>query len=530
MQCDIELGECMDDYFMAEWDYAAASGVMEGAYEDEPAMRLVNVGQDDTFVLYLNPGRSHKPAGASAGEPQAVDMRRAFSHDDFHFDKVRARVRARPFGLATVGCLTRAAATPSRRRAVTPLPPPSLPAQVPIREFLHYVDVDARDAAHFERAALLRRRGHPPVVMEKLGANLDEEDEEDNMGGEEVEPPAKYERYEAHHPKEGTGAEGDASDDEEDDDDVSLVHVACLGDGKPQTHLPQRAPAHEMYINKFPLSHYSSLLAPYRREHRNQVRAVAVVCCCLLLPLLLLAVGRTVRWCCWLPREVAAMALIFSRPSHAPANLSFSRVSPPPPPPKVLTADSLMVALAVAQRFDSPHIRLGFNSLGAGASVNHMHFQLWEYPLALPCEEAHVFSLVHAEEDEGEGANEPHAAFVARYSDTFPVKFVRFDFAGVPLRRISQSITQASNVLINRNVPFNLVISSTTVFLFPRRPLYPLGTIRFGFPEVAGQLIVASKSEFENLTDDDIDAHLERFVDSKDEDFEALLDALRDLA
>jgi hypothetical protein len=195
--------------------------------------------------------------------------------------------------------------------------------------------------------------------------------------------------------------------------------------------------------------------------------------------------------------------------------------------PQLLTADGLIVALAVAQRIDSTFLRLGFNSLGAGASVNHLHFQLWEYGLALPCEDAHVVSLVHVDED---GASKgKHPSLVARYSDTFPVKFVRFDFAGVPLRRIAQSITQATNTLVNRNVPFNMVLSSTTVFLFPRKPLVPLGTIRFGFPEVAGQLIVASESEFHALTEEDIQAHLERYVDSRKEDFEALLDAVRDL-
>ena len=132
---------------------------------------------------------------------------------------------------------------------------------------MHYIDVDARDAARFEKEALLHRRSHPPVEMEELGRGGEEEDEENENDEGMVDPPLKYESYKSHRPK------NDPEGDEGDEDDVSLVHVACLGDGKPQTRLPLRAPAHEMYINAFPLSHYSALLAPYRREHRSQVSA-----------------------------------------------------------------------------------------------------------------------------------------------------------------------------------------------------------------------------------------------------------------
>eukprot|EP00039_Didymoeca_costata_P010676 m.144431 g.144431 ORF g.144431 m.144431 type:complete len:273 (+) comp14922_c0_seq1:58-876(+) len=60
-----------------------------------------------------------------------------------------------------------------------------------------------------------------------------------------------------------------------------------------------------------------------------------------------------------------------------------------------LTIDALMIGISFAKGLS--HIRVGFNSLGAGASVNHLHFQFWSIGQgdeALPCETASRVAII----------------------------------------------------------------------------------------------------------------------------------------
>lgn len=44
--------------------------------------------------------------------------------------------------------------------------------------------------------------------------------------------------------------------------------------------------------------------------------------------------------------------------------------------PQRLDADNLLLALHFAHEADNPYLRLGYNSLGAFATINHLHFQV----------------------------------------------------------------------------------------------------------------------------------------------------------
>lgn len=216
VRCDADLGECIDDFFMDEWDHRVAHGALRTPVEESPETRSLQL-TGAMLVLVRNTGRAAKPHGASqekrdtAGGAAAplVDLRRAFDAAAFNFDRV------------------------------------------PVTEFLHFVDVDAHDAARSEHAALLRQKVADAANRRRQAA-------------------------EEHGREEGVASEAESDENEEDsgdldDEDISMVHVACMGDGKPFAALPARAPPHEMYLNAFPLSPYSALLVPFRREHRSQV-------------------------------------------------------------------------------------------------------------------------------------------------------------------------------------------------------------------------------------------------------------------
>ena len=44
--------------------------------------------------------------------------------------------------------------------------------------------------------------------------------------------------------------------------------------------------------------------------------------------------------------------------------------------PQRIDHESLLLALYMAREAASPHFRLGYNSLGAFATINHLHFQV----------------------------------------------------------------------------------------------------------------------------------------------------------
>lgn len=44
--------------------------------------------------------------------------------------------------------------------------------------------------------------------------------------------------------------------------------------------------------------------------------------------------------------------------------------------PQRLDTDSLLLALHFAHEADNPYLRVGYNSLGAFATINHLHFQV----------------------------------------------------------------------------------------------------------------------------------------------------------
>lgn len=44
--------------------------------------------------------------------------------------------------------------------------------------------------------------------------------------------------------------------------------------------------------------------------------------------------------------------------------------------PQRIDLDSLLLALHMAEEAASPYFRLGYNSLGAFATINHLHFQV----------------------------------------------------------------------------------------------------------------------------------------------------------
>eukprot|EP01087_Luapelamoeba_hula_P001425 TRINITY_DN1113_c2_g1_i3.p1 TRINITY_DN1113_c2_g1~~TRINITY_DN1113_c2_g1_i3.p1 ORF type:complete len:553 (+),score=104.45 TRINITY_DN1113_c2_g1_i3:37-1695(+) len=168
--------------------------------------------------------------------------------------------------------------------------------------------------------------------------------------------------------------------------------------------------------------------------------------------------------------------------------------------PQVITSEALEIGLYLTL-FSHDNLRLGFNSLSGGASVNHLHLQGWYFNATpdgqLAIERARTTPLVRQD-----------GVTIGQVED-FPLHALSFtrEFRGaspnVPgddvtktaelVTEMVHSIHNCLNVFLEFNVAHNIVISpqAKRVFLIPRKPD---GTnaykAKFGFPEVTGQLII----------------------------------------
>lgn len=89
---------------------------------------------------------------------------------------------------------------------------------------------------------------------------------------------------------------------------------------------------------------------------------------------------------------------------------------------QLMTLGALRVGLAFARHLHSSGIKIGYNSLGAGASVNHFHFQTWQPGNPLPVEMAELedFNI------EVTFGNSTRVVRVAPSTEIAPVSYLRW--------------------------------------------------------------------------------------------------------
>ncbi|CAI5487395.1 unnamed protein product [Closterium sp. Naga37s-1] len=133
--------------------------------------------------------------------------------------------------------------------------------------------------------------------------------------------------------------------------------------------------------------------------------------------------------------------------------------------PQRIDEPSLLMALRLASEVNDPAFRIGYNSLGAFATINHLHFQA--YFLDLP------FAIERASSKEI--AVSTNGCKVEELTD-YPVKTLVFQ-VGACLEQMTSAAAAACCELQERNIPFNLFIvdRGTRLFLIPQ--LFKAGLI-----------------------------------------------------
>ncbi len=137
----------------------------------------------------------------------------------------------------------------------------------------------------------------------------------------------------------------------------------------------------------------------------------------------------------------------------------------------ILDARLLSAALAIVEEVPSGEIFLGFNSLGAFASVNHGHFHgmVTDPGLTLPIERAAKRAI----------AVRPNQVRIAQLW-SYPAAALLFSSEGLSLLEIAQAAEGFINILQRENVPPIAVVRRRAVFIGASSRLKP--------PKLAGAI------------------------------------------
>ncbi len=159
--------------------------------------------------------------------------------------------------------------------------------------------------------------------------------------------------------------------------------------------------------------------------------------------------------------------------------------------PQHLTPDLHAWAWVVCAEAGIADLCIAFNSLGAGASVNHLHFQSFVQPPHLPALDTRFAHHGGAE--------------------AYPVPCRRFDDPATAWNHLE--------TLHARNQPYNLVYVPGTLLCFERVPQdsTQLNDVcrMYGFSEMAGSLTVFDRQAFESWRGADFAAQLAQFAPAR---------------
>ncbi|KAF8410768.1 hypothetical protein HHK36_003305 [Tetracentron sinense] len=126
--------------------------------------------------------------------------------------------------------------------------------------------------------------------------------------------------------------------------------------------------------------------------------------------------------------------------------------------PQRIDHESFLLALHMAAEAGSPYFRLGYNSLGAFATINHLHFQAYYLAVPFPIEKAPTRKLTTF--DGGVKISELL---------NYPVRGLVFE-GGNTLQDLSNAVSNSGICLQDNNIPYNVLISDSgkRIFLFPQ--------------------------------------------------------------
>eukprot|EP00775_Hariotina_reticulata_P005628 gene5628-5867_t len=200
----------------------------------------------------------------------------------------------------------------------------------------------------------------------------------------------------------------------------------------------------------------------------------------------------------------------------------------------VLSGPTFLTALHFALEVGNPYLRVGFNSLGAFATINHLHFQAYYLHAPLPCERAPSTPLDPALLGQRRRPACPAGqVHISKLSD-YPVR--GWVVEGSSLAAMAQDLAEAyeaglgyehgaalhkgwvvgdaARAMQQHNIPHNILIADcgARVFIFPQcyaekqaRGEVPEHLLDIGVNpavwEISGHMVLKRREDYDNFTE-----------------------------
>ncbi|KAI5674769.1 hypothetical protein M9H77_15133 [Catharanthus roseus] len=171
--------------------------------------------------------------------------------------------------------------------------------------------------------------------------------------------------------------------------------------------------------------------------------------------------------------------------------------------PQRIDRDSFLLALYLAAEAGSPYFRLGYNSLGAFATINHLHFQAYYLAVPFPIEKAASKSITRT-------TGEVEISEILNY----PVRGLIFE-GGTTLEDLSNVVSDSCICLQQNNIPYNVLISDSgkRIFLLPQcyAEKQALGEVSAELLdtqvnpavwEISGHMVLKRKEDYEGASEE----------------------------
>ncbi|RZC61272.1 hypothetical protein C5167_023021 [Papaver somniferum] len=201
--------------------------------------------------------------------------------------------------------------------------------------------------------------------------------------------------------------------------------------------------------------------------------------------------------------------------------------------PQRIDHESFLLALHMAKEAANPFFRLGFNSLGAFATINHLHFQAYYLSVPFPVEKAPTQKITMAN-------GLPDNGVTISELLNYPVRALVFE-GGNTLKDLSDVVSNACIFLQETNIPYNVLISDcgNRIFLFPQcyAEKQALGEVSQELLdtqvnpavwEISGHIVLKRKNDYEDASENyawrllaEVSLSEERFQEVKTYIFEA---------
>ncbi|RZC65746.1 hypothetical protein C5167_009435 [Papaver somniferum] len=198
--------------------------------------------------------------------------------------------------------------------------------------------------------------------------------------------------------------------------------------------------------------------------------------------------------------------------------------------PQSIDHKSLLLAIQMAAEAGNPYFRLGYNSLGAFATINHLHFQAYYLAVPFPIEKAATRKISNLD-------NEVKVSELLNY----PVRGLVFE-GGNDMLALSDAVSDSCICLQDSNIPYNVLIadSGKRVFVLPQcyaekqalgevNPELLDTQVNPAVWEISGHMVLKRKQDYEEASEEnawrllaEVSLSEERFQEVKDLIFESI--------